>query len=169
RPVALHHLVGDAAPQHRPALVHEAGEEGLCLVVGHSLLVGDAAVQGDVDAEGQESHAASLSHTNGPRQQTPLFGTASLRNKKAPRGRRGLLFMRQCSAYRLTWRLVPPPGAPLPGSPLETNLTHSESLSLKYEVSLAVRSASRLFCCVPEAAVVNPGSWKITQEPLSSS
>src|SRR5262249_50576433 len=25
RPVALHHLVGDAAPQHRPALVHEAG------------------------------------------------------------------------------------------------------------------------------------------------
>src|SRR6185369_472890 len=27
-PVALHHLVGDAAPQHRPALVQEAGEEG---------------------------------------------------------------------------------------------------------------------------------------------
>src|SRR5580765_1387227 len=56
RPVALHHLVGDAAPQHRPALVHEAGEEGVCLVVGDSLLVVDAAVQGDVDAEGQESH-----------------------------------------------------------------------------------------------------------------
>src|SRR5687767_1037604 len=60
RPVALHHLVGDAAPQHRPALVHEAGEEGVYLVVGDSLLVVDAAVQGDVDAEGQESHAASL-------------------------------------------------------------------------------------------------------------
>src|SRR5262249_44966594 len=69
RPVALHHLVGDAAPQHRPALVHEAGEEGVCLVVGGSLLVVDAAVQGDVDAEGQESHAGSLSHTNLPRKQ----------------------------------------------------------------------------------------------------
>jgi hypothetical protein len=34
----------------------------VCLVVGDSLLVVDAAVQGDVDAEGQESHAASLSH-----------------------------------------------------------------------------------------------------------
>src|SRR5207247_6017967 len=44
-------------------LVHEAGEEGVFLVVGDSLLVVDAAVQGDVDAEGQESHAASLSHT----------------------------------------------------------------------------------------------------------
>src|SRR6267378_1030734 len=59
RPVALHHLVGDTAPQHRPALVHEAGEERVCLVVGDSLLVVDAAVQGEVDAEGQESHAAS--------------------------------------------------------------------------------------------------------------
>src|ERR687893_371538 len=27
-PVALQHLVGDAAPQHRPGLVHETGEEG---------------------------------------------------------------------------------------------------------------------------------------------
>src|SRR5207249_8922148 len=62
-PVALHHLVGDAAPQHRPALVHEAGEEGVCLVVGDSFLMVNAAVQGDVDSEGQESHAASLSHT----------------------------------------------------------------------------------------------------------
>src|SRR6185312_10502462 len=26
-PVALHHLVGDATPQHCPALVHETGEE----------------------------------------------------------------------------------------------------------------------------------------------
>jgi hypothetical protein len=57
----------------------------------------------------------------------------------------------------------------LPGSPAETNLTQSESLSLKYEVSLALRSASRLSCDAPEAAVLNPGSSKITQEPLSSS
>jgi hypothetical protein len=57
----------------------------------------------------------------------------------------------------------------LPGSPAETNLTQSTSLSLKYEVSLALRSASRLSCDVPEAAVVNPGSWKMTHEPLSSS
>src|SRR5262249_31205690 len=55
-PVALHHLVGDAAPEHRPALVHEAGEESVCLVVGDSFLMVDAAVQGDVDTEGQESH-----------------------------------------------------------------------------------------------------------------
>ena len=34
----------------------------MCLVVGDSLPVVDAAVQGDVDAERQESHAASLSH-----------------------------------------------------------------------------------------------------------
>src|SRR5215510_3263034 len=84
-----------------------------------------------------------------------------------------LLFIRQDSAYRLTWRLVPPPGPPPIGPraplPLETTFTHSASLSLKYEVSLAVRSASRLLCSVPEAAVVNPGSWKITHEPLSSS
>ncbi len=50
-PVALHHLVGDATPQHRPALVHEAGEERVCLVIGDSFLVVDAAVQGDVDTE----------------------------------------------------------------------------------------------------------------------
>ena len=53
--------------------------------------------------------------------------------------------------------------------PLETTLTQSESLSLKYEVSLALRSASRLLCSVPEAAVVNPGSSKITHEPASIS
>jgi len=52
--------------------------------------------------------------------------------------------MQQGSAYRLTWRVAPPPGAPLPGSPGETNLTQSELLLLKYEVSLAWRSASRL-------------------------
>src|SRR5262249_15851254 len=75
--------------------------------------------------------------------------------QKSPRPAPGAFAHTEDSAYRLTWTLVPPPGAPLPGSPLETNLTQSESLSLKYEVSLAVRSASRLFCCVPEAAVVN--------------
>jgi len=52
---------------------------------------------------------------------------------------------------------------------LETTLTHSASLSLKYEVSLALRNASRLLCSVPEAAVVNPGSSKITHEPASIS
>ena len=57
----------------------------------------------------------------------------------------------------------------MPGSPFETILTQSESLPLKYEVSLALRSASRLSCGVPEAAVVNPGSSKITHEPRSSS
>src|SRR6187551_3182218 len=58
------------------------------------------------------------------------------------------------------------PRAPLP---LETTLTHSASLSLKYEVSLALRSASRLRSSVPEAAVVNPGSSKTTHEPASIS
>src|SRR5207237_352381 len=37
------------------------------------------------------------------------------------------------------------------------------------EVALALRSASRLLCSVPDAAVVNPGSSKITHEPRSSS
>ena len=65
-PVALHHFVGDAAPQHGPALVHETGEEGVCLVVGDAFLMVYAAVQGDVDAEGQESHAVlrSMQATN---------------------------------------------------------------------------------------------------------
>ena len=52
---------------------------------------------------------------------------------------------------------------------METTFTHSASLSLKYEVSLAVRSASRLLCGVPEAAVLKPGNWTITHEPLSIS
>ena len=52
---------------------------------------------------------------------------------------------------------------------METTLTQSAALSLKYEVSLALRSASRLSCGIPEAAVVNPGSSKITHEPRSSS
>src|SRR5215510_12173652 len=84
-----------------------------------------------------------------------------------------LLFIRQDSAYRLTWRLVPPPGPPPIGPraplPLETTFTHSASLPLKYDVSVAVRSASRLLRSVPDAAVVNPGSSKITHEPASIS
>jgi len=43
-PEALHHLVGDATPKHRPAFVHEASEEGVRLVVGDAFLVVDAAV-----------------------------------------------------------------------------------------------------------------------------
>ena len=64
---------------------------------------------------------------------------------------------------------VPPEPVLLHPLPLATTFTHSESLSLKYDVSVAVRSASRLRCSVPEAAVVNPGSSKITHEPASIS
>ena len=76
--------------------------------------------------------------------------------------------MHQEAGYRLTCTVVPPPRpmGPLSG---ETTLTHRVSPSLKYDVSLALRNASRLVCGVPEAAVVKPGSWKITHEPLSSS
>ena len=52
---------------------------------------------------------------------------------------------------------------------METTLTQSASLFLKYEVSLALRSASRLLCSVPDAAVVKSGSSKITHEPASIS
>ena len=69
--------------------------------------------------------------------------------QKAPDLRRGLMLKQQGSAYRLTWRLVLPPVAPVPGSPLETTLTQSEPLPLQYEVSLALRSASRLSCGAP--------------------
>src|SRR5205085_2517987 len=87
----------------------------------------------------------------------------SARSEKSPRPAPGL-FLSQLGqlTYRaataagaaslLTVMLAPPPGAPLPGSPGETTFTQSSPLSLKYEVSLALRSASRLFCCVPEAA-----------------
>src|SRR6185503_1126368 len=89
----------------------------------------------------------------------------------SPRPRAGtLLLILQPSTYRLTCRLVPLPGvAPRAPLPLETTLTHSASLSLTYEVSLALRSASRLLCCVPDAAVVNSGSLKMTHEPASIS
>src|SRR4029453_4573095 len=81
--------------------------------------------------------------------------------------------MQQCAAYRLTWRLVPPPGPPPMGPraplPLEITLTHNASLALKYDVALALRSPSSLLCSVPEAAGANPGSSKITHEPASIS
>ena len=55
----------------------------------------------------------------------------------------------------------------MPASPVETSFTHSDPLPLKYEVAVALRRSSRLFCWVPADAVVNPGSSKITQEPAS--
>jgi hypothetical protein len=87
----------------------------------------------------------------------------------------------QASGYRiylLTSILVPPPGPPAPGPPgpsgtaaapasATTSLTHRDSSSRKYDVSLAPFSASRLLCSVPSAAVVNSGSSKITKEPKS--
>src|SRR5262245_63349904 len=78
-PVALHHLVGDAAPEHRPALVHEAGEESVCLVVGDSFLMVDAAVQGDVDTEGQESHGVLRSRYATSRPPSGSKGTSPIR------------------------------------------------------------------------------------------
>ncbi len=52
------------------------------------------------------------------------------------------------------------------GSAGTTSLTQRASLSLKYEVSLALRNASRLSCFVPEAALAKPGSSKTTHESL---
>jgi len=60
RPVLLHHLVSDAAPQHRPALVHEASEERVRLVVGDAFSVVAAALKNKVEAEGQEAHGVVL-------------------------------------------------------------------------------------------------------------
>src|SRR6185369_5986654 len=79
RPRVLHHLVGDATPQHRPALVQEADEKGVRLVVGDSFLVVDAAVQGDVDAEGQESHVVLRSRYATSRSPSGSKGTSPLR------------------------------------------------------------------------------------------
>src|SRR5215472_1568521 len=89
-------------------------------------------------------------------------------SEEPPASSQGLLSYGRIEDYRLTSTVAPPPRprGPLSG---ETTLTQSASLSLKYEVSLAPRSASRLVCCVPELAVLKPGNWKITQEPLSSS
>ena len=108
-----------------------------------------------------------------------VYARGPIGQKNAPGLSRGHCSNDRFEAYRLTWMLLPPPaGVPMPiprgppgaaaAGPGETSLTQSESLSLKYEVVLALRSASRLLCCAPEAAVVNPGSWKITHEPLSS-
>ena len=46
------------------------------------------------------------------------------------------------------------------GSAGTTSLTQRASLSLKYEVSLALRNASRLSCFVPEAAVGETRQFK---------
>jgi len=53
-------------------------------------------------------------------------------HREAPGLCRGLLLIRQGPVYRLTWTLVPPAPGPLmrAPSPLETTLTHSESLPL---------------------------------------
>lgn len=48
-------------------------------------------------------------------------------------------------------------------------MTQSVPLPLKYEVAVALRSASRLSWAAPVAAVVNPGNSKITHEPASNS
>src|SRR5690606_14552370 len=93
--------------------------------------------------------------------------------KKAPGSRPGALSLQRLETYRLTWTLDPPPGPPPLGpsapTPFETTLTQSASLSLKYAVPVALRSASRLFTASPDAAVVKPGSSKITHEPASIS
>lgn len=45
-------------------------------------------------------------------------------------------------------------------------MTHSAFSPLKYEVSFALRNASRLSCFVPESDLAKPGSSKITHESL---
>ena len=77
--VAFHHLVGDAPPQHCPALVHETGEEGVRLVVGDAFLVVGAAVQCEVDAEGQDSHGVLCCRYTTSRLQSVRKGTSAIR------------------------------------------------------------------------------------------
>ena len=68
--------------------------------------------------------------SSGPRKLGGHYNRVETELGWCPALRRGLLLKQQGAAYRLTWRLVPPPGAPLPLSPLETTLTQSASLSL---------------------------------------
>ena len=102
-----------------------------------------------------------------------LIACATRHPEKPPACAGGSCSCSRVAAYRLAWRLAPPPGplaGPLPRmSPVETSLTQSEPLPLKYEVAVALRSASRLSCAVPVDAVVNPGSSNITHEPAFSS
>src|SRR6187401_2436818 len=50
-----------------------------------------------------------------------------------------------------------------------TSFTQTASAALKYEVSVALRRASRLSCCFPEAALAKPGSSNTTHESLAIS
>src|SRR5262249_1707564 len=57
---ALHELVGDAPPQHRPGCVHQLREVVVQLVVRDPLAMVAAPVQRHVDSEGQEAHGADV-------------------------------------------------------------------------------------------------------------
>ena len=87
--------------------------------------------------------------------------------KKAPGLHRGLL---TALDQRLTCRLVAPrrTGA-ASAAAVETTFTHSASLSLKYEVSLALRNASRLPCCRARCGGGESRQLDDHPEPLSSS
>src|SRR5262249_42972218 len=50
-----------------------------------------------------------------------------------------------------------------------TSFTQTASGPLKYEVSVALRRASRLSCCFPEVALAKPGSSNTTHESLAIS
>lgn len=52
------------------------------------------------------------------------------------------------------------------GSSGTTSFSPRASLSLTYEVSLALRNASTLSCFVPEDALAKPGSSNVTHESL---
>src|SRR5881394_3308131 len=59
-PGSLHQLVGVAAEEHRPALIHELRPIVMQLVVHYPLSVIDAPVQGHVETEGEEAHGVRL-------------------------------------------------------------------------------------------------------------
>ena len=61
--------------------------------------------------------------------------------QKAPGLRRGLMLKQQGSAYRLTWTLVPPPGAPAPSRDREATL---KQLNLPPQQSPAIPKYNRL-------------------------
>src|SRR6185436_7904524 len=89
-------------------------------------------------------------------------------HKKAPGLHRGLRSVREKLTYRLTLILACETVGIIgrAGSWGTTSLTQRESLSLKYEVSLALRNASMLSCFVPEAALAKPGSSNMIHESL---
>src|SRR5690606_6714395 len=123
----------------------------------------------------KEEHTIVSSHGTG----RPLCARSEFPHLLLPAFQRDEL-ARLPSVYLLTSILVAPPGPPDPGPPgpsgiaepaasATTSLTQRASSSRKYDVSLASRSASTLFCSTPRAAVVNSGSSKITNEPCSIS